>query len=330
MSFARWNSLDACKLEQRQIGHVDKDAETICMAIKERADKGLLYKSAPTLDILKSKDGELIVGGAASWECEDYEHDIVTTEAQVNFLTKFFGLPSEYRNIDIDHTHFQIAVAIPKYPEDEPKWFSHVHEKGMYLIGKVRTDNLAHSEHYRRLIRDGVYKMFSISGKPIRFEKTMMDAHAVRKIYDIDPVEVSIVKEGMNQRAGPLQTLSKQQPQHPTDKDRLISHYGQEKAQKLLDLIGEDAYKLLPSRQQQHHVAKQDLQKPFAEYADWAACMADCKANHPDVSDCEAWCGRIKHETEDKHQPIVKGRPLIFQQQAEYIFKKHFPEYQGE
>ena len=326
MSFARWNSLDACRLEQMQIGHVEKDADTICLGIKERADKGILYKGMQTLEILKSKDGELIVGGPASWECEDYEHDIVTTEAQVNFLTKFFGLPSEYRNIDIDHTHFQIAVAIPKYPEDDPKWFSHVHEKGMYLIGKVRTDNLAHSEHYRRLIRDGVYKMFSISGKPIRFEKTMLDTHPVRKIYDIDPVEVSIVKEGMNQKAGPLTQLSKQQPQHPTEKDRLINHYGEEKALNLLALIGDDAYKLLPARQQQHHVEKQDLQKPFADYASFDECV---EQNQGKVDDPKAFCAWLEHQSTGKwpSEKVQKAKNLTFQQEAEQIFRKHFPEY---
>ena len=346
MSFARWKNLEACRLEQMQIGHVEKDADTICLSIKERADKGLLYKAAPTLEILKSKDGELIVAGPASWECEDYEHDIVTTEAQVDFLTKFFQLPPEYRNVSIDHSNFQIGVAIPRWPEDDPKYFSHVHEKGMYLITKVRSDNLAHSQHYRQLIRDGIYKMYSISGKPLRCDgpcDRAMRTEKLRKLFGIDPIEVAMVKEGMNQKAGPLQTLSKQQPQHPTEKDRLINHYGEEKALQLLSLIGDDAYKLLPPRQQQHHVEKRDLQKPFADYESWEACMADCHANHPDVSDCEAWCGRIKHETEDKRKPrtfeqhdaevrhaVAKGQSLTFQQETEAIFRKHFPEYHGD
>ena len=33
-----------------------------------------------------------------------------------------------------------------------------------------------------------------------------------------------------------------------TDEERLISHYGEEKARELLDLVGEDAYKMLPER----------------------------------------------------------------------------------
>jgi len=33
-----------------------------------------------------------------------------------------------------------------------------------------------------------------------------------------------------------------------TDEERLVSHYGEEKARQLIDLVGEDAYKLLPER----------------------------------------------------------------------------------
>lgn len=40
------------------------------------------------------------------------------------------------------------------------------------------------------------------------------------------------------------------------------------------------------------------LGEPFADYANWEECIADCKANHPEVTDCEAWCGAIKAKAE--------------------------------
>jgi hypothetical protein len=204
MPFARWKNFDDCKLEQMQIGHDEESAGNICGAIQERAEKGLLFKALNSFEILKSADNELVVGGPASWEMRDYEDDIVTTEAQVNFLKKFFSLPEEYRNITIDHSNFQIAKALLQYPEENPRWFSHVHEKGMWLIAKIRDDNLTHTQHYRKLIRDGVYKMFSISGKPIRCDgpcEKHLRLNKLRKIFDIDPVEVGIVKEGMNSKS---------------------------------------------------------------------------------------------------------------------------------
>ena len=356
MSFARWNSLDHCRTEQMQIGHLEKDADTICLGIKERADQGILYKSAPTLEILKSKNGELIVGGPASWECEDYEHDIVTTEAQVNFLTKFFQLPPEYRNVSIDHSNFQIGVAIPRWPEDDPTYFSHVHEKGMYLITKVRSDSLAHSQHYRRLIREGIYKMYSISGKPIRCDgpcDRAMRTEKLRKLFDIDPIEVAMVKEGMNQKAGPLEVLKQKPPQKVTKQTDLTIKEIEEqlvtleaRRRKLYEQQYPDVEERVDVRDKlvlidvqinalrelltdklKTELQKRDLQKPFADYESWEACMADCQANHPDVSDCEAWCGRIKHETEGKSKPIIKAKSLTFQQEAEQIFRKYFPKY---
>lgn len=380
--FARWQNIEECKQEQINIGHTEKAALNICEIIQERAEKGTLFKAAPTLQILKSADGELVVGGPASWELVDYENDLVTTEAMVNFLTKFFNLPEEYRNISIDHSNFQIAKAVLQYPEDNPKWFSHVHEKGMWLIAKVRNDNLAHTQYYRKLIQDGTYKMFSISGKPIRCdgpcEKNMRIGKKIRKIFDIDPVEVGIVKEGMNRKAGPLQVL-KQKPLHPTDRDRLINHYGEEKALKLIELIGlEEASRLLPPRQQQHQkeekMKKQDIQKKVVQRGEkW--CVVHChedgsvgetikcfdtkqeadamhraiqankaltKDERPPkpwwdncigraesfASDPEAFCNDLWHEgPPDKREAFGKKKELTFKQEAEKIFRKHFPDY---
>lgn len=310
MPFVRWENYEACKLEQMNIGHVEEHAKMICDGIKDREEKGLLFKALPTLEILKSKDGELIIYGPASWEVEDYEGDIVTTEAQVNFLTKFFSLPPEYRNISIDHSNFQIAVGIKSYPEDNPTHFSHVHEKGMNLIGKIRSDNLAHTQHYRKLIKDGVYKMFSISGKPLRCDgpcDKSQRTSKIRKIFDVDPVEVAIVKEGMNQKAGPLEFL-KQKPLHPTDKDRLITHYGEEKALKLIELIGlDEAVKLLPARQQLRQVEKQDLEKKVVKRGNqW--CVIHC---HGAEEGETIKCFDTKEAADAMHRAIQANKTMV-------------------
>ena len=370
MSFARWDTLEACQTEQMQIGHTPHDAETICLGIKERADQNLLFKAAPTLDILKSSDTELVVAGPASWECEDYEHDIVTTEAQVNFLRKFFQLPPEYRNISIDHSNFQIATAIPRWPEDHPTVFSHVHEKGMYLIAKVRSDNLAHSQQYRQLIRDGVYKMFSISGKPLRCDgpcNRRERTEQVRKIFDIDPVEVGIVKEGMNQKAGPLiilkhrQSSPMQKQTHLTieeiqdtlirleaQRDTLYAQQypeAQENVQVREQLILIDveiqAIRELLGEKLKAQLQKEDLQKPFADYANHADCV---EQNTGKVSDPHAFCAWLEHQTTGswpaekllkahwlhQQQLLSKKRTLSLQEQTEQLFKRHFPTYQSD
>jgi len=246
--FARWTSIEACKIEQQTIGHTEKAAETICLGVQGRIAQGTLFKAVPSLEILKAKDGDLIVGGIASWEMIDPEDDYITTKAMSKFLAKFFSLPMEYRSITIDHGNFKIGTALLQYPEDEPQYFSHVHEKGMYLITKVRDDKLNRTRKYRGEILRGEYKMYSISGEPIEKQNVSRDNKMVREIYDIDPFEVAIVKEGVNPKAN-FQVLN-----------------------------------------------KQDVQKPFADYKDFA----DCVAQNQDKDDPEAYCGKIKHETEGK------------------------------
>ena len=210
--FARWETFDACKLEQMEIGHSEESADKICGDIQERAEKGMLFKSLPDLEILKGKGGDLIVGGYASWEIVDAENDFVTTEAMVNFLAKFFNLPVEYRNVSGDHTNFQLATALLEYEGEDETFYSHVHEKGMYLIAKVRSDGFKRTRQLRKLVREGVYKAYSISGYASRFKHEQVNGTLIRKIFDIDPYEVAIVKEGMNQKSV-MQVLKKKPTQ---------------------------------------------------------------------------------------------------------------------
>ena len=368
--FARWNNFDECKTEQMQIGHNEDDAQNICAGIQHRAENGTLFKAFPSLEILKSHDDELIVGGYASWEIIDAEDDYVTTEAMVNYLAKFFNLPPEYRNVSIDHSNFQIGTAILKYPEQDPQWFSHVHEKGMYLVTRIRNDQLRRTQLYRDLIRKGEYKMYSISGEAIRKELAAEGDKMFRKIYDIDPFETAIVKEGMNPKAGPLELLKQRAGEPKTDKERLIAHFGEEKALKLLELVGAVAYNLLPERGQKVaqltktverrgsqwcviHCHGPDAGKPIkcfdtkeeAEAMHRAiqanktlakddrppkAWMDNCRTRAQSFADDpDAFCGDLWHHgPPEKRDAFGKARTdLTVHQQAETIFRKHFPEY---
>lgn len=329
MSFARWENMQECKVEQMKIGHDEKAAETICEGIMERAEKGTLFKGVKDLEILKGVGEDLVVGGIVSWELVDPQNDYVTTEAMVNFLDKFFKLPPEYHNVTIDHTNFQIGKALLHYPEENPKFFTHVHEKGMYGIVKIRDDTLQRTQYYRHQIKDGIYKMFSIAGDPIRKEYVMEGKEVVRKIYDIDPFEWAIVKEGYNPKAN-FEILKSKCPscvEHLRDKYMAKGIDEKTATDKAIALFN----RVYARMEREDKIKKQDLQKPFADYASWEECMADCHANHPDVNNCEAWCGRIKAEAEGKMKPEVKkGANLTFRQEAEAIFHKHFPEYKGE
>ena len=197
--FARWENFGACVLDQRKLGHGEESAKKICGAIKERAEKGMLYKTADlgSLEVLKGTGNDLIVGGPASWDVVDPANDWVTVKAHQSFLTKFFKLNPKYRNVSIDHSSLIIGEPLLQYPDENPRYFSHVHEKGMYLISKIRDDNMEYTKEYRQKILDKEYKMYSIRGKAINPQFIEKNGSKIRKIDDIDPIEVAIVKEGM-------------------------------------------------------------------------------------------------------------------------------------
>ena len=197
--FAHWESFSACVVDQRSLGHSEESAKKICGAIQDRAEKGMLYKTAEMdgLEVLKASGNDLIVGGPASWDVVDPANDWVTVKAHQKFMEKFFKLPAKYRNMSIDHTSLIMGEPLLKYPEENPRYFSHVHEKGMYLISKVRDDSLSYVREYRDKILNREYRMYSIRGKALNPEVIQKDGRAVRKIDDIDPIEVAYVREGM-------------------------------------------------------------------------------------------------------------------------------------
>lgn len=327
MSFARWKNIEACKLEQQSIGHTEKAAENICLGVQERIKSGTLFKALPSLEILKSEGDDLVVGGIASWEMVDPENDYITTKAMTKFLTKFFALPEEYRNISIDHTNFQIGKALLYYPEDDPKYFSHVHEKGMYLISKIRNDKLARTLKYRSEIRDGLYKMYSISGEPMEHKSVVKDNTVIRQIYDIDPFEVAIVKEGVNPKAN-FQILKSACPpciehfktvymekgfSEETAEDMAIKLFNRvnkriEQEGKLqtsqtnvsygISLTGEDLSKFnIANNTITSSNPSRDLQKPFADYESHEDCV---RQNQGKVDDPHAFCAWLEHQATGK------------------------------
>ena len=334
--FARWENFAACEREMMDAGHDKDSADKICGSIQARAEKGMLYKSIGTLEILKSEGNELIVGGPATWDLVDPENDWITPQGMRNFLTKFFKLPEEYRNISIDHESLIIAKALLRYPQENPRYFSHVHEKGMYLISKIRDDDLSYTKQYRQLIKDGVYKMYSIRGKAINPQMIQKDGRTVRKIDDIDPIEVAIVKEGMNPKAGPIEVLKQLDIQKPGEEkppkdwwDACISHVkGGDPAaicgHIFFHILGGDRSRADPSMFEKDLLNLDYIAKDMT----WEECI-EAASKNPNVTDPEKLCGWLR-----AHGPNAKtaDKPadLPFQQEVEKIFRKHFPNYKSD
>jgi len=202
-AFARFPSLDDCRAEMKGLGHIAADATKICNGILERALKGALLKATPTgLEVLsKASEEDIIVGGYASWETMDDEGDLFTVGAQSKALHKFFAQPPEYQAITVNHgvgpvKEFKLAQPMLKYVDSEgTEYFSHVNEKGTYLIGKVRDDDLKATRYYREKARRGELNGYSVNAIPLE-----RDGHAV---LDMEYTAVTITEKGVMKPVNP-------------------------------------------------------------------------------------------------------------------------------
>ena len=268
MPFARWESFEACVLEQKETGHSDESARKICGAIQERAEKGELFKQDQwELDILSKEDveGDLVVGGYSTWELRDPQNDIVTTQAQVRFLQRLFKLDPEYQNITVKHGDFKIGKPLLTYAGNGHEYFSHVNERGTYLVSKIRNDKLKSTQMFRERILKGELGMYSISGLPIESTEELDGKEVVRKVLDLEPWAVTLCERGVNPKAK-VTVISKEQPR--TDEERAKAHFNlsDEEWNKLTDEERQAYIAKLPPRGAGQEPKQADVGTPGIEY----------------------------------------------------------------
>jgi hypothetical protein len=244
MPFSRFENWDACILEMKNTGHDKDSAEKICGAIKDRAEKGMLYKSVPTeLDILSKGEDELVVGGYASWELCDPERDIITTQAQTKALQRLFTETApEYRDITANHKEFKLGIPQLKYVNGKgEEFFSHVNEKGTYLISKIRSDKLKTTQTYREKIQKGELGMYSISAVPLQYEIIRAeDGQPARRVDDMEYWAITLCEKGVVKAVNPkaeAKVISKaeekpRKSELPLTEEEILGKYGFNKASK--------------------------------------------------------------------------------------------------
>ena len=353
MSFARWETFDACCLEQTGLGHTAKTADEICKGIMKRAEDGTLYKAVPPMEVVKSGD-DIVTYGPATWEMLDREGDFITTEAQVNYLRRLFK-EAAYKTIMDEHHNFQAGEPLLSYTtEDGKTYHSHVHEKAMMLVGKVRPDDgFEKTRELRKKILAGVYKSYSIAGRPVRYEERIEKGQKIVYHYDIQPDEAaSYCREGVNPRAK-FQVVQKSvdvtkmtmeeikerllqlQQQRESLYHRQAKLYPHDQTPPEIEELNikietlnseiralEQALgQILVHKTPKTNFKKlgfekiEDLQKPFADYKDFA----DCVSQNQSKDDPEAYCASIHHQatgkwpTEKSREPRVPEDSPLYQ-----------------
>lgn len=285
MPFARFENFEECTFEQSKLGHSKEDSEKICGEIKDRAEKGILYKAVDSnLEVLSKGNDELVVGGFSTWELVDPERDIITTKAQVSFLQKLFALPPEYQAITVNHKEFKLGTPVLKYTNGEgQEFFSHVNEKGTYLISKIRNDNLRTTQIYREKIKKGLLASYSITGLPLTSEIVKAeDGQPARRVDDIEPWSVTLCEKDVMKAVNPkaeVQVIS--QPVNvskatvPAQIDMskpLEAHVKQEAEQSISVIKDNDIFQLvsnnLPYVEKQVEPIESSLKKEMGKFLD--------------------------------------------------------------
>ncbi len=198
----------------------------------------MLFKAEPyELDII-SKGDDFVVGGYSTWELRDPQNDIITTQAQVGFLKRLFALPPEYQNVTIKHGDFKIGTPLLKYvAKNGVEYFSHVNEKGTYLLSKIRNDNFKSTQLWRDKILNGELAMYSISGLPLQHEIIREGGEEIRKVLDLEPWAVTLCERGINPKAH-TQIISKERLTEEQIREKLLQFYEKrDKYQKQLDQL---------------------------------------------------------------------------------------------
>jgi hypothetical protein len=220
MPFARFENFESCVLEMKGLKHDEESANKICGAIKDRAEKGALLKAAPVgLEVLsKASEEDIVVGGYASWECIDDDGDLFTVEAQAKALQTFFTQPPEYQSITINHglglvKEMKLAQPMLKYTDSKgAEYFSHVNEKGTYLIGKIRNDKMASTQYYRAKAKAGELNGYSVN--VVALQKAADNPH---RILDMEYTAVTLTEKGVMKPRNPMtrdvQVLTKAETQ---------------------------------------------------------------------------------------------------------------------
>jgi hypothetical protein len=231
--FARFPDMPTCVSEMGKLGHEAKDAESICTGIMDRAEKGALLKATPTgLEVLtKAGSEDIILGGYASWETVDDEGDLFTVEAQAKALQKFLAQPPEYQLITVNHglgpvSEFKVAQPILKYTDNKGQTFyTHVNEKGTYLLCKMRNDDMRATQYYREKAKKGELNGYSVSSFALdRKGKT---------VFDMEYGCITLTEKGVAKPVNPMtrdvQTLSKKatlNAQESIDVETILRKHG--------------------------------------------------------------------------------------------------------
>jgi len=151
--------------------------------------------------ILKGGDdvsGDLIIGGYASTDSIDADGEIIDQEALRKAFIKYMSKP-EFANINLMHGNLQAGQPLLDIEINGKIHKTHFDQNGLYLISRIRDDDLESIKKLRRQILNGEIRGYSIGGEGLEFKREKgNNGRIVNKITKLDLWEVTLCPKGKN------------------------------------------------------------------------------------------------------------------------------------
>jgi HK97 family phage prohead protease len=240
----------------------------------------MFEKFEHTFDIKSIDKEKRIIRGVASLEEVDRDREIIALDA----IDK--SLEGYKQNPIIRFMHKEpIGRAIPE------QTFVDRMDKA-FIVTAYITDKTQIAKEAWALIDEGIIKSFSVGGKVLEKEAVKEGGREVTKITNMELYEVSVVDIPSNRKSF-FEIISKSIEKQSKDDiaqelfNKPYSELTDEEKAKVNEKLGGKS-------------VIEDIQKPFAGYENFAACMADQQEKGKAKEDAEKICGKLQAEGEGK------------------------------
>jgi HK97 family phage prohead protease len=146
--------------------------------------------------IQKADDGERIIAGYASIIEVDKENHIIPKETLENGIQTLLK-DSDYANLMLIHKNIQIGKIVKEWGDLK----THVDDKGLFIVAKIRTD-LETANEVWQAIKSRKLNAFSIAGEIILAHEECDSKSCVRIIDKLNIYEVSVCDCPVNEKSG--------------------------------------------------------------------------------------------------------------------------------
>jgi len=143
------------------------------------------------------EEPDRIIAGYANIEVVDTQGELIPAEAWGPAFSKFMANP-KFRLVHVFHTDIPVGEVIFEYKDKKDRiWKSHVDDKGLFVVVRVRKDLVA-ADRVWNAIEKGELRAFSISGLALERRVECSGGRCYRVIPRLELHSITICEKGAN------------------------------------------------------------------------------------------------------------------------------------